>query len=56
MKTDKLKNDTRSAYAFPVSKEVYVKVQGYFCQSYGIQGAAGGDPGLNDDKYNYGSF
>ena len=52
MKTDKLKNDTRSAYASPVSKVVYVKVQGVFCQSpfYGDPGAAGGDI-INGNSY-----
>ena len=50
MKTDKLKNDTRSAYASPVSKVVYVKVQGYFCQSlrYGSEGSAGDSQGYNN--------
>ena len=49
MKTDKLKNDTRSAYASPVSKVVYIKVQGYFCQSlrYGEEGSAGGSQNYN---------
>ena len=55
MKTDKLKNDTRSAYASPVSKVVYVKVQSVFCQSpYGPANAPAGI--LNEDPgniYNY---
>ena len=54
MKTDKLKNGTRSAYASPVSKVVYIKVQGCFCQSFGDPNAPGSplseDPG---NTYNY---
>ena len=54
MKTDKLKTDTRSAYASPVSKVVYVKVQGVFCQSFGPANTPGSplseDPG---NTYNY---
>ena len=55
MKTDKLKNDTRSAYASPVSKVVYVKVQGCFCQSlYGDPNAPGAPLSENPgNTYNY---
>ena len=47
----------KMGYEAPTIDILELRVEGgILTLSFGADGAAGGDPGLNDDKYNYGSF
>lgn len=49
---------TRGLYEAPDCTSVKIKTDGMLCQSpiYGLRGAPGAAPGLDDDENNYGDF
>ena len=46
----------KEVYTSPTTEVLELRFEGVVCQSYGTTGAPGGDPGLNDDLYNFGGF
>ena len=48
----------KETYVSPMTEALVVRFEGIICGSpdFGDPGEAGGDAGLNDDNYNYGSF
>lgn len=48
----------RGLYEAPDCTSVKIKTDGMLCQSpiYGLRGAPGAAPGLDDDENNYGDF
>lgn len=51
-----IKEKQKEVYTSPTTDALEILSESMICQSYGANGAAGGDPGLNDDNYNFGSF
>ena len=47
----------KTGYTAPSIDVLELRVEGGILSlSFGTDGAPGGDPGLNDDKYDFGSF
>ena len=50
-------NKNKKFYSQPEAELLVIRFeQNIMSVSYGVSGAAGGDAGLDDDDYNYGSF
>lgn len=46
----------KEIYSQPTSKLLVVRFEKLICVSYGEVGRAGGNAGLDDDDYDFGSF
>ena len=49
-------NKQKQTYLSPETETLVVRFEGVVCASYGDEGKPGGDPGLDDDDYNFGGF